>query len=49
MAGNIGMGLYLVIGKIKLALPNFNPPTLFYCIKKSIGALYAANIKSANI
>ena len=49
MAGNIGVELYLAVGEIKLASPNFNPPTLFYCIKKSIGALYATNIKSANI
>ena len=35
MARNIGVELYLVVGEIKLASPNFNPQTLFYCIKKS--------------
>ena len=35
MAGKIGAELYLVVGKFKLGLPNFNPPKLFYCIKKS--------------
>ena len=46
MAGNIGVELYLAVGEIKLASPNFNPPTLFYCIKslqalKFVGACFA--------
>ena len=28
MAGNIGVELYLAIGKMKPVSPNFNPPTL---------------------
>ena len=28
MAGNIGVELYLAVGKMKPGSPNFNPPTL---------------------
>ena len=49
MAGNIGVELYLVVGKMKPVSPNFNLPTLILLCKKYMLNPYSANIKSANI
>ena len=39
MAGNIGVELYLAVGEMKPVSPNFNLPTLCYCIKRQLRCL----------